>query len=100
MNPFRFFCCEKGDKLRDIAWFAERGNLPTPSRVKKILGILNAFLCGGVKSGSCAAGSGCCECSPRVLARQLTWAEPQYRRSQPRSVKDGILAFAPCPRQS
>ena len=24
MNPFRFFCCEKGDKLRDIAWFAER----------------------------------------------------------------------------
>jgi len=48
VNPFRFFCCEKGDKLRDIAWFAERGNLPTPSRVKKILGILNAFLCGGV----------------------------------------------------
>lgn len=24
MNPFRFFCCEKGDKLRDIAWFVER----------------------------------------------------------------------------
>ena len=35
MNPSRFFCCEKGDELRDVAWFAETRDLQTPGRINQ-----------------------------------------------------------------